>query len=199
MLRLVSIVVLCVLLVPSLLSASSDVWIGRAGAGLAGEVASVVVVGTGVAVYALSSHVNWSDELAPLGLAVLGLVALVPVMPVTTAAGVCMAGHAQGLDGHYWAAYLGGLAGTAICGGVVELANVATQHSSSAGVPLVVAGALMPAVGATVGYDLSRSRGVESDVWQERLIPPTVAIVPMHRNGRERATRIDAKLLTIRF
>jgi hypothetical protein len=198
MLRLVSIVVLCVLLVAAVSTAYSDSWIGRAGAGVIGEVASVGVVGAGVLGLYMASHLNFNDETS-WGPAALGLLILVPGMPAATAGGVCIAGNIQEQDGRYWAAYLGGLAGLPVGFGVVCLGTLALGLSPYVAVPLYMAGAVAPAVGATIGYDLSRSRGVESDVWQKRLIPPTVAVVPERRVGRARTTRIDARLLAVRF
>ncbi len=198
MLRLVSIIVLCVLLVPAVSTASGDSWIGRAGGGVIGEVASVGVVGLGViAVYLTSNQGLNSDE--DWGPAALGLLILVPGLPAATAAGVGIAGRIQDLDGRYWAAYLGALAGTAAGVGLVGIGGATFTPAPYVGVPFFVAGALAPAVGATIGYDLSRSRGVESDVWQKRLVPPAFAVASEHRPGRERTTRIDARLLTLRF
>ena len=196
--KLVAAVLVCATCLPGILSASDDVWIGRAGAGFAGEVVSVGVVGAGVLGLYMASHLNFNDETS-WGPAALGLLILVPGMPAATAGGVCIAGHAQDLDGRYWAAYLGGLAGLPLGFGVVCLGTLALSLSPYVAVPVYIAGAVAPAVGATIGYDLSRSHGVESDVWRERLVPPAVAIVPMHRVGHERTTRIDARLLSVRF
>jgi hypothetical protein len=163
-----------------------------------GEVASVVAVGIGIVAYNEIGSMHWRDE-DFIGPVTDGIKLVVLCSPASAACGVCIAGNAQEQNGRYWAALLGGLVGLPVGLGVAMLGNQATILTPYLGVPIIIAGTMAPAIGATIGYDLSRSRGVESDVWQKRLTPPAVAVIPEHRAGRARTTRIDAKLLTLRF
>jgi hypothetical protein len=198
MLRLVSIAVLFALLVPTVLTASGDSWIGRAGGGFAGEVASLAVVGGAEYAYSRAAVVNLYDW-DQLGAVLLGFLVLTPGMPAATAGGVCWAGQAQGKVGRYWAAYLGAVAGTVVGYGIVGIGGATMSQHPYVLVPMIVAGVAAPAIGATIGYDLSRSRMSARESWQERLMPPAVAVIPEHRAGHERTTRIDARLLAVRF
>ena len=133
------------------------------------------------------------------GPAALGLLVLAPGLPAATASGVCIAGNIQGQDGRYWAAYLGGLAGLAAGVGLVGLGGVTVSPAPYVAVPLYIAGAVAPAVGATIGYDLSRSRGWGADSRLDRLMPPSIAFGGDVSAKGKRSTRIDARLLGLRF
>jgi hypothetical protein len=198
MLRLVSITVLCVLLVPTVLPASGDSWIGRAGAGFAGEVASAaVLVG---AFYAVDYGVplDWNND-GQIGAVMMGFAALTPGIPAAMAWGVSMAGHAQGLDGRFWPSYLGAIVAFPLGAFVAGVGGILLDSVPYMGVPLLVVGAIIPAAGATIGYDQSRSKPKESGFLRERLIPPNFAVTHDRRVGRARTTRIDARLLAVRF
>ena len=198
MLKLVSVALVCVVFSPSLVTASSDGWVDRAGAGFVGEVASVVLVGVGMFALGEATHVRW-NEMEALGPAMLGLLILIPGIPAATAGGVCVAGSIQGQDGRCWAAFLGGLAGLPVGVGLVALGGVTLSQTVFVGVPLFIAGALAPTVGATIGYDLSRSRGWEPDSRLGRFVPPSIFFANDVATAGKRSTRIDAKLLTVRF
>jgi hypothetical protein len=198
MLRPVSAVLVCVLLLPGVSRASEDGWLGRAGTGVIGEVAAVVAVGAGVLAYDGANHVGFLDEDAA-GPAILGVLILIPGIPAATAGGVCIAGNAQGQDGRYWAAFLGGLAGLPVGFGVTCLGTFALSLSPYVAVPLYIAGAVAPAVGATVGYDLSCSRGWGADSRLDRFMPPSIAFASDISAKGKRSTRVDARLLGLRF
>jgi len=164
----------------------------KSGAGIAGGVGAYLAVG--LAAYGLGGiywggppeYYFWTSALAL-------------AIPAGTAGGVGLVGRHYGERGRYWAAYLGGFAGVVAGLGIVaagvKVVQPVPRVGKSLAIPLYVAGAVSPAVGSTIGYNLSRSPG--SDFWSRHLDPPSLALTVNTANPTRPAAEV--RLVTLHF
>jgi hypothetical protein len=160
----------------------------EAGAGLVGSVLGGI---GGVCVGGIAG-LAFSHDIADMtweGLALMGTGAVAGISLGTTI-GTYAAGRARHQGGRWGPTFLGALAGTAVGAPVAYLGSRVTP-------PLALIGALLPATGAVVGYNLSRPKPATSSSFFDRLDYPTVALLPSGR--KPTPPSLDVRLLNVRF
>jgi hypothetical protein len=64
----------------------------------------------------------------------------------------------------------------------------------------IAGGCLLPAAGATAGYNVSRAASIRSSGWASKRIGlPSLAISPVRAADGSVATELDLRILTARF
>ena len=168
---------------------SFGVYAAETGGGFLGELAAVVGVSLAVFGVGEATGADWFDESSiPYG--ILWVAALVPAIPAGSAGGACIVGHHYNGDGKFWAAGLGGLAGMG-----TGLVVAALGHSVLNGIPSYAVAVVGPAVGATVGYNLSRTR----DSYGSRFIPGSVGLASVRDAAGIAHPSLNVRLLSVRF
>jgi hypothetical protein len=175
-------------------------WEEKIGYGFLAEVTTACVVTGTVYGVAVAKHANLIDQdewtYIPIW-----LVSLVTLVPAGSMLGVKYVGDRHAEDGNSLASYGGGLVGTL---GALTLAYVGNEiiwsrNALAPGIALYAVAALLPAVGATVGYNFSCSSGTDLGLSHPRLLPPSVSLKLASRTDGRRVAGISVRLLTIRM
>jgi len=106
--------------------------------------------------------------------------------------------HYEG--GNLWASYGGGLVGTL---GGLTLAFygdqiIGSRNALAPGIALYTVAALLPAVGAAAGYNLTPSEQIGFGQGQ-RFLPPSASLTLTSRSDGARIPGVSVRLLTIRL
>jgi hypothetical protein len=171
------------------------------GGALVGAGATVVL---GVAGAALASAASPYDDWAGLGGLVIGGATGVAVgYPLGCGLGATLVGRATHADGNtggaYAGAYLGLLAvlpAYVLIAATVSVGRVAVPHPEAA---VGCVAALLPPIGAVIGYNTGvRGKSSQSSLGA-RLAPPTLAYSTRLGPDRQRYSAFDCRLVTVRF
>jgi hypothetical protein len=176
-------------------------WGAKLGCSFLGEVTAVAAVGLTTYAIGRATAVDWWDA-STLAYYSVGLLALVPIVPAGAMLGATYVGDRHAEDGKAWASYVGGLVGTV--GGLslflVTYNNVMGWRGWRVpGIALYGVAAVMPAVGATVGYNLSCPRSVGYGMRDQRFLPPSVTLTRTTLPDGTRETGVSLRLLTVRL
>jgi len=140
---------------------------------------------------------DWDRRLG--GLLYLGLAGTVVIYPLGSAGGTCIVGGIKQQYGNFWYSYLGALLGLPVGIGVAAGGLAIAGSSGVLQVASVVAGYLVPPIGATVGYNLSRQPDAGFGRLEKRLIPPSLGVRSWSDLEGQTAVAADVRLLTVRF
>jgi len=167
-------------------------WGLKLGAAFLGEVVTFSVVTTAALAMAPSSVEDpgiWTCLLV-------GCAADLLLIPAGCTIGAAAVGRHYDEDGKGWASYLGGFVGTT---GALTLAFVDLQAfgDSPVGITLYVVSAALPAVGATVGYNLSCSPMESREFKGSRIAPPTLTLTRSLQPDGTRITGISLRLFSL--
>lgn len=173
-----------------------EAWLSQAGAAALGG-ALVVAGGVGLTMglVRLSSPAARND-MTVFAIGVLGTLAAIPA---GGAAGTGIVGRHNRQDGRFGPAYLGGLVAIPVGVLVAGTGIALTGGSVSGAVVSTLVGLVAPAVGATYGYNLSRSADNRKHAWLERLEPPALALRATMDEEREVKPTFDCRLVTVKF
>jgi hypothetical protein len=171
-------------------------WTGRAGGALLGEIAAVGAVSLATFAVGAAMHVDWMSE-SSYGIGFIGMASLIPAIPAGCAAGACLVGRAQEQVGNYWASYLGGLAGMPV--GLLLAYGALYARNQVLQIPLFVAAAVAPAIGATVGYDLTSTGPNYEGFHNARIYPPSLAVFTERDKTHGRSVGMDLRVISLRF
>jgi hypothetical protein len=170
---------------------SFGIYAAETGGGFLGELAAATAVTLAVYGFAAANGADFFDE-SSWPYAVLWAAALVPAVPAGSAAGAYIVGHHYGGDGEFWAAGLGGLAGLMV---FALGAQITDGSSSTASIPIYALAVVSPAVGATVGYNLSRTRVS----YGSRFMPGSVGLAAVRDAKGIAHPSLKVHLLSVRF
>ncbi|MCX6841201.1 MAG: hypothetical protein NTX53_02805 [candidate division WOR-3 bacterium] len=143
--------------------------------------------------------VEGDPEIHSINLAYVGMAAAVVLYPLGSAAGTSIVGGVKQQHGNFGYAYLGALLGLPVGCGIAAGGLAVAGHSSVLQGAFVVAGCLVPPVGATIGYNLSRQSGVGYGLLDRRLLPPSVGVKSWSGLDGHTVVATDVRLLTVRF
>ena len=123
----------------------------------------------------------------------------VVLYPLGSAAGASIVGGIKHQYGNFGYAYLGALLGLPIGVGIAAGGLAMPVDSDVLRGALVAVGCLVPPVGATVGYNLSRRSGVSYGLLDGRLVPPSIGVSSWSDLEGQTVVATDVRLLTVRF
>jgi hypothetical protein len=138
-------------------------------------------------------------EIHSIALAYIGMASAVVIYPLGSAAGASIVGGIKRQCGNFGAAYLGALLGLPIGVGIAAGGLAIPVNSDVLKGALVVVGCLVPPIGATVGYNLSRQSTVGVGLLDRRLVPPSVGVKSWSDLEGHTIVATDFRLLTVRF
>ena len=127
-----------------------------------------------------------------------GVISVPLIYPVGCAAGATIVGGLNRQNGNFGAAYLGALLGLPVLFGTVWVAQSDPGANPVLMGSLMGLGFLVPPVGATIGYNLSRKSGAGYGRLDQRLLMPSVGLRG-EPAGKKTVVALDMKLLTVRF
>lgn len=143
--------------------------------------------------------VEGDPEIHSITLAYVGMAAAVVLYPLGSAAGTSIVGGVKQQQGSFGYAYLGALLGLPVGCGIAAGGLAMAGHSPVLQGAFVVAGCLVPPVGATIGYNLSRQSSVGYGLLDRRLLPPSVGVKSWLDPEGNTVVATDVRLLTVRF
>jgi hypothetical protein len=147
----------------------------------------------------LSSPTPDESGLEVLGDVLHAATGIVVVYPLGSAAGTSIVGGIGQQHGNFGSAYLGALLGLPVGYGIAAGGLAVAERSPVLLVALVAAGCLMPPIGATVGYNLSRQSDAGYGRLEQRLIPPSIGVRSWSDLEGQTVVATDVRLLTVRF
>jgi len=170
-------------------------WGLKLGVALIGEAVTVTTVYGAVL---LACSIGHAGLLEPegIGYGVAGLVALVFLTPEGCTIGTTLVGRYYHENGSAAASYLGGLLGVAGAVGLFVVAANTISDSEAGGKALYAVGVTLPAVGATVGYNLSCSSTGGREFKGSRFAPPTLTLTRLSQPDGSRITGVSLRLFS---
>jgi hypothetical protein len=176
-------------------------WAKEIGAGFVGEVAATAVVTVTVfGVGSASGAFMDPDGSAAYTYAGIWLLSMVAVVPAGCMLGVKLADNQDYESGNLAASYGGGLVGTLGAFALAYYGNqiIWSRDALAPGIALYTVAALLPAVGAAAGYNMTPSEqfGFGRD---QRFLPPSASLTLASRSDGARMPGISARLLTLRL
>ena len=170
-------------------------WGLKLGAAFLGEAVTVVAVSAAVLVASSIGHAGLMEP-EGIGYGVAGFAAVILLIPEGCTIGTTLVGRHYGENGSAWASYFGGLFGLAGTAGLFFVAANTIDDNRTLGNALYVVAVPLPAVGATVGYNLSCSPMGNREFKGSRIAPPTLTLTRTSQPDGTRITGISLRLFS---